>query len=65
MTTKELRPYAREYNSRIHVGKPARPKVLAPCPGCGELLGTRERREHKAMHRKLSSAYGEPGQAKL
>ena len=57
-TLDELRPYAREYASRMQLGKPARPKVLKPCPGCGELLGSRERRDHRAMHRKVTSAHG-------
>jgi len=45
-TLDELKPYAAEYHRRIRLGKAGPPKVLRPCPKCGEPYGARELRQH-------------------
>lgn len=61
-TDDELRPYAAEYARRKATGRSNKPKVLRPCPVCGELFGARELKAHRP-HCPKAKAPGQPAGA--
>jgi hypothetical protein len=58
LTDEELKPFVREWFSRMRNNRKRQPraKVKRPCPTCRRMFGARELREHKPHCPKKSAA---------